>query len=64
MAKKYEAIAKFQDGEDGGKLYEKGDRYPFPANKRINKDRIKELMSDDNKLGYPVIKEVEEVEGE
>jgi hypothetical protein len=64
MAKKYEAIATFRDGQDGGKVYNKGDRYPLPPNKKISAARIKELLSDDNKLGYAVIKEVKEDSGE
>ncbi|USK48866.1 hypothetical protein LIT38_20365 [Bacillus sp. CMF12] len=60
MAKKYEAIAAFKDGQDDNKQYNKGDRYPFPANKKVSADRLKELSSHDNKAGYPVIKEIEE----
>lgn len=60
MPKKYEAIARFRDGEDNGKTYNKGDRFPLPPNKKISAARIKELSSDDNKLGYAVIREVKE----
>jgi hypothetical protein len=55
---KYEVLIKFKDGQDGGKLYKKGDRYPKPANKKIEDERIKELLSSNNKIGKPVIKEV------
>lgn len=64
MAKKYEAIAAFKDGQDDNKQYHKGDRYPFPANKKVSAERLKELSSEKNKAGYPVIKEVEEKETE
>ncbi|MRX70845.1 hypothetical protein GJU40_01520 [Bacillus lacus] len=61
---KYEAIAAFRDSEDKGRTYHKGDRYPFPANKKISAKRLKELSSSDNGLGYPVIKEVKDESGE
>lgn len=64
MAKKYEAIAAFKDGQDDNKQYHKGDRYPYPANKKVSAERLKELSSEKNKAGYPVIKEVEEKEKE
>lgn len=64
MAKKYEVIAKFRDGEDKNKLYEVGDNYPKPANKKVSKARIESLSSKDNKIGKPFIKEVEEVKEE
>ncbi|MGO2108306.1 MAG: hypothetical protein ACTH27_04910 [Staphylococcus equorum] len=64
MAKKYEVIAKFRDGEDKNKLYEVGDNYPKPANKKVSKARIDSLSSKDNKKGKPFIKELEEVKEE
>ncbi|WP_226677195.1 hypothetical protein [Mesobacillus jeotgali] len=60
MAKKYEAIASFTDSQDKGKVYQKGDPYPNPANKKVSAERIKQLSSEDNRLGYPVIKEIKE----
>jgi hypothetical protein len=62
MAKKYEAIASFTDSQDKGKVYQKGDPYPNPANKKISVERIKQLLSDNNRLGYAVIKEVKDKE--
>ena len=61
MAKqpKYVVIKDFTDLKDRGKIYRKGDVYPNPANKKVNKERIKELTSSDNKLGKAVIKEEE-----
>ncbi|WEZ09581.1 hypothetical protein P5663_06990 [Priestia flexa] len=59
MAKvKYEALLKFKDLEDEGKVYDKGERYPQPTNKKVSEKRLNELLSSDNKLGKPVIKEV------
>ena len=61
MAKqpKYVVIKDFTDLKDRGKIYRKGDVYPNPANKKVSKERIKELTSSDNKLGKAVIKEEE-----
>lgn len=61
MAKpKYEVIIKFKDLEDGGKIYNIGDRYPKPANKKVAEDRLEVLLSSNNKLNKPVIKVVGE----
>lgn len=58
MAKpKYEALFAFKDVEEG-KVYQKGERYPKPANKKVSEERLNELLSSENKLGKPVIKEV------
>lgn len=67
MAKKvkYEAIEDFTDLQDKnktnpkGKKYKKGDSFPSPANKKVEEERINELLSRDNRQGKPVIKEVE-----
>jgi hypothetical protein len=56
---KYEAIINFKDGQDSGKLYKKGERYPKPANKKLEDERIEELLSSNNKVGKPVIKVIE-----
>jgi hypothetical protein len=56
---KYEAIINFKDGQDNGKLYKKGERYPKPANKKLEDERIEELLSSNNKVGKPVIKVIE-----
>ena len=64
MAKKvkYVAIEDFKDLQDGNKVYTKNDPYPKPANKKIDDDRIKEMLSKNNRQGRPVIKEVTETE--
>lgn len=66
MAKKakYQALVDFTDLQDKdskgkGKIYEKDDTFPRPANKKIEDERIQELLSHDNRRGFPVIKEVE-----
>lgn len=48
----YKAIVRFKDTD--GKIYEIGDTYEGKAK------RIKQLSTDDNKVGYPVIEKVEE----
>jgi hypothetical protein len=55
---KYEVIKDFVDSEDKNKKYKVGDFYPFPANKKINEDRLAKLLSTDNKLRQPVIQEI------
>lgn len=56
--KKFEAIVDFKDLQDNGKIYKAGDTYPKPANKKVEDDRIEELLSSENKMGKPVIKEI------
>ena len=57
---KYIVVQDFKDLEDGNKVYTKGDVYPSPANKKVDKKRIDQLLSSKNKQGRPVIKEAEE----
>ncbi|WP_145349683.1 hypothetical protein [Staphylococcus epidermidis] len=58
--KKYEVLHIFKDGQDKGKLYKPGDRFPKPANKKIDYERILELSTSDNRQGKVLIKEIEE----
>jgi hypothetical protein len=60
--RKFVVIRDFKDLEDKNKIYFEGDRYPFPANKKIDNKRLEELLSKKNKQGRPVIKEVTEEE--
>lgn len=57
---KYEVLHKFIDLEDKKKVYDVGDRFPKPANKKVSHDRILELSTSDNKRGKVLIKEVKE----
>lgn len=57
---KYETLEPFKDLQDKGKVYGKGKPYPQPANKKVHKDRLQQLLSSDNALGRPVIREVED----
>ena len=58
--KKYEVLHKFIDLEDKNKVYNAGDTYPKPANKKITPDRILDLTTSNNKRGMVLIKEIEE----
>ena len=62
MAKKYIVLEYFEDLQDNNKPYNEGDTFPYPANKKVSKERIKELASKKNVRERPVIKEVEETE--
>lgn len=55
---KYVVVNDFADIEDERYIYRVGDK--FPRHGRAKKARIKELASDENKLGKPVIEEVVE----
>ncbi|AJI23884.1 hypothetical protein H8R29_11365 [Priestia megaterium] len=58
--RKFEVIEDFKDLQDKNKIYRKGDWYPKPANKNINDERLEELLTNKNKQGRPVIKELEQ----
>ena len=51
---KFVVIRDFKDLQDNH-IYYVGDKYPVKG--RFKKERVDELMSNKNKLGYPVIKE-------
>ncbi|MDK3656266.1 hypothetical protein O0A22_11670 [Staphylococcus pseudintermedius] len=52
---KYIVIKKFIDLQDNNKIYEIGDRFPKPANKKISDERLNELLNSDNRQGTPLI---------
>ena len=56
--RKFEVIEDFKDLQDKDKIYCKGERYPKPANKNIDDERLEELLTNKNKQGRPVIKEL------
>lgn len=58
--KKYEVLQKFIDLQDKKKVYNVGDSFPKPANKKVTEERIDELSSENNKRGKALIKEIEE----
>lgn len=55
---KYEVIKTFADLQDNRHLYNVGDEFPHEGAK-VSKGRLKELSGSDNKLGTPLIKEIE-----
>ncbi|MCA1021793.1 hypothetical protein [Halobacillus litoralis] len=54
----YEVIQDFKDLQDKDKIYHKGDKYPSDVNTEVTDERSEELLSDKNKQGRAVIKEV------
>lgn len=57
---KYKVIRKFKDLQDDNHIYNVGDKYPRKG--RVKKDRVEELLSSNNKIGEPLIVEVEDDE--
>ena len=57
----YKVINFFKDGQDNGHSYKVGDVYPR-AGLKPSAERVKALLSKNNKRGVPMIVEVEEVE--
>ena len=59
----YISLTRFRDSEDGH-LYDEGEQFPFDGRK-VPEKRLKELESNTNKAGFPLIKaEAEEQEPE
>ncbi|CAK6472674.1 hypothetical protein BFRIG_01879 [Peribacillus frigoritolerans] len=56
--KKYQATVDFKDLQDKGKIYRKGDTFPKPGNKKVEEERLEELLTSENKLGKPIINEI------
>ncbi|EAF6044887.1 hypothetical protein KVR05_002011 [Listeria monocytogenes] len=54
---KYVVLKTFSDLEDGNHIYQEGDKYPRQG--KTKKSRIDELSSTSNKLGEPLIIELE-----
>lgn len=59
---RFEVIENFIDSQDKRKKYKVGDSYPNPANKKISEERLAILLSADNKIGRPVIREIAKTE--
>ena len=55
----YRVIVEFADLKDENHVYRVGDTYPRKGY-RSSKERRKELMSNENKIGKPLIEEVED----
>ncbi|MFD1885584.1 hypothetical protein [Paenibacillus wenxiniae] len=54
----YQVIKDFKDLQDDNHQYRAGDKYPRAG--RAKKDRVEELSGNDNKMGEPLIQEVNE----
>lgn len=59
---KYKVIYKFRDLQDNEHVYKVGDK--FPRKGRATKARLEELSTADNKVGVPLIEEVEGEDGD
>lgn len=57
--KKFTVLHAFTDLQDKEKVYNVGDSFPKPANKKVSDKRIEELSTDKNKQGKALIQEVE-----
>ncbi|MNB67225.1 hypothetical protein D3C81_309380 [compost metagenome] len=53
----YVVIHEFKDLQDHNHVYRVGDKYPRSG--RSKKDRIAELSGSENKIGVPLIREVD-----
>jgi len=58
---KYVVIKDFKDLQDNNHIYRVGDKYPRKG--RPKKERIEELLGNENRIGEPLIAEVDEEEG-
>ncbi|ABC61277.1 hypothetical protein [Geobacillus phage GBSV1] len=59
---KYVVIKVFKDLQDRQHIYRVGDTYPRKGYKP-SKKRIEELLGNENRIGEPLIAEVDEEEG-
>lgn len=53
----HKVIRDFTDLQDGNHVYRAGDKYPRSG--RAKKDRLEELSGPENKIGEPLIEEIE-----
>ena len=54
----YIVLTRFADLQDGNRIYEAGDTYPRPGFD-VSKERLAELAGSDNRMGEPLIVDVE-----
>ena len=55
----YRVIREFADLQDKNHVYRVGDKFPR-TKRKASKERCKELLSTNNRIGKPLIEEVEE----
>lgn len=53
----YRAAVKFADLQDNGRIYEAGEQFPR-LGFAVSDERIKELAGSNNRMGYPLIKQI------
>lgn len=53
----FNVIKKFRDLQDNDHVYEINDVYPHNPKNKLTAERINELMSNENKIGAPLIEE-------
>lgn len=56
----YKVVRAFKDLKDENTIYSVGEAYPKEGRKKPSKARLKELSSDKNAHGAPIIEEVKE----
>lgn len=54
----YIALTRFADIQDGNRIYEAGDTYPRPGFD-VSPERLTELAGSDNRMGEPLIVDVD-----
>ena len=54
----YIALTRFADLQDGNRIYEAGDTYPRPGFD-VSPERLAELAGSDNRMGEPLIVDVD-----
>jgi hypothetical protein len=54
----YIVLMRFADLQDGNRIYEAGDNYPRPGFD-VSPERLAELAGSDNRMGEPLIVDVE-----
>lgn len=55
----YITVSRFADLQDGKRIYEAGEEYPRPG-LSVSAARLSELAGSDNRMGYPLIRAVEQ----
>lgn len=58
--RKFKVLHRFIDLQSKNRVYEEGDIFPRPANKKLSDERIEELTTSKNKRGKALIEEIKE----
>lgn len=57
----YRALIPFCDLQDNGRSYDAGETFPR-SGLRVTAERLKELSTNENRMGFPLIEKVPDVE--